>query len=192
MQGKRQPIMNTKTLAACALLAALNVVLARLVGLMPDASTRFSIEAVPVFLSGMLFGPMAGAMVGFTSDFVGCLFTPYGFNPIFSVPPILYGLFGGLFRKYLQKGVTVPRLILAFFPPVVCGSILYQSAALAMAYFKGPFRKGFAFYLSTRSVQFSVVLVLDVLILFLLFRTKLFERLGFWPGKLEKTNSKEI
>lgn len=192
MQRKNRGKMSTRTLALCALLAALNVVLARLVGLMPDASTRFSIEAVPVFLAGMLFGPMAGAMVGFVSDFVGCLFTPFGFNPIFSVPPVLYGLFGGIFSRYLQKGVTVPRLILSFLPPVVCGSVFYQSATLALMYFKGPFLKGFAFYLSTRSVQFSVVLVLDVLILFLLFRTKLFERLGVWPGKTEQSKKKEI
>ncbi|MGN0976900.1 MAG: folate family ECF transporter S component, partial [Faecousia sp.] len=84
--------MTTKTLAYCALLAALSVVLARLIIPMPNVSTRFSIEAVPIALAGMLFGPMAGGLVGFCADFVGCLFSGYGYNPLFCVPPILYGV----------------------------------------------------------------------------------------------------
>ena len=48
---------TTKTLAYCALLAALSVVLARFLIPMPNVTTRFSIEAVPIFLAGMLFGP---------------------------------------------------------------------------------------------------------------------------------------
>ena len=48
--------MTTKTLAYCALLAALSVVLARLIIPMPNVTTRFSIEAVPIYLAGMLFG----------------------------------------------------------------------------------------------------------------------------------------
>ena len=67
--------MATRTLACCALLAALSVVLARLIVPMPNAFTRFSIEAVPIFLAGLLFGPLAGAMVGFAADMVGCLFS---------------------------------------------------------------------------------------------------------------------
>ena len=59
---------TTKTLAYCALLAALSVVLARLIIPMPNVTTRFSIEAVPIFLAGMLFGPLAGGLVGFSAE----------------------------------------------------------------------------------------------------------------------------
>ena len=75
--------MTTKALAYCALLAAISVVLARLLIPMPNATTRFSIESVPILLSGMLFGPMAGGLVGFCADLVGCLFSGYGYNPLF-------------------------------------------------------------------------------------------------------------
>lgn len=174
--------MTTRTLAYCALLAALSVVLARFIIPMPNASARFSIEAVPIFLSGMLFGPMAGGLVGFCADFVGCLFSGYGYNPLFCVPPILYGICGGLFRYYLGKGVTVPRLAVSFLPPVICGSILWQSSALAFVYnSKGSFSASLIYFLSTRSIQFAITLVLDVLIIYLLFRVNLFSRLGVWP-----------
>ena len=182
--NKQKRAMTTKTMAYCALLAALSVVLARLVIPMPAADTRFSIEAVPIFLAGMLFGPIPGALVGFAADFVGCLFSPYGYNPIFCIPPILYGLFAGLFRYYLCGKISPVRLGLGLLAPVVLGSILYQSATLAYMYYsKGPFIQGFAFYLTTRSIQFGITLVLDVLILFLLCKANIFQRMGIWPEK---------
>ena len=166
---------STKTLAYCALLAALSVVLARFVIPMPNVTTRFSIEAVPIFLAGMLFGPLAGGLVG-------CLFSGYGYNPLFCLPPILYGVFGGVFRRYLAQKFTLPRLGLSFLPPVVLGSILWQSATLSFVYnSKGSFSASLIYFLSTRSVQFAVTPVLDVLIIYLLMRTGMFTRMGIWP-----------
>lgn len=127
--------MTTKTLAYCALLAALGVVMARL----------------------------------------------------FSLPPILYGLCGGLFRAYLGKKVSLLRLLLAILSAVILGSILWQSFALTYVYFKdGPFMEGFLLRLGTRSVQFAVTMVIDVVIVELLFKSKLFHRMGVWPPTPKK------
>ena len=175
--------MNTKTLAYCALLAALSVALARLVIPMPAADTRFSIEAVPIFIAGMLFGPIPGALVGFVADFVGCMFSPYGFNPLFCVPPILYGLSAGLFRYFLCGKISPARIGLALLPPVVLGSILYQSMTLSFMYFDGGLLAGFLYYLTARSIQFAITFMLDVLIIYLLCEAKIFQRLGVWPRK---------
>ena len=185
---KKQTKISTKALAYCAMLTALSVVFARLLGLMPSESIRFSIEAVPIFLAGMLFGPVWGACVGFAADFIGCLFSPFGYNPIFCIPPILYGLFAGLLRPWLQQKCSLVRLTVAFLLPVVLGSLLYQSATLAYMYYKdGPFLMGFVYYLSTRAVQFAITLVADVAVVYLIFKAKLFERIGLWnPGKDEK------
>ena len=54
--------MSVRVLAGCALLTALSVVLSRLMSLIPNELTRFSIEAVPLFIAGLLFGPIPGAM----------------------------------------------------------------------------------------------------------------------------------
>lgn len=173
--------MTTKALAYCALLAALSVVLARLIIPMPNVTTRFSIEAVPIYLAGMLFGPMAGALVGFSSDLVGCLFSGYGYNPLFCLPPILYGVFGGLLRRWLMGKPGLPRLAVSFLPPVVLGSILWQSAALSYVYnSKGSFQASLVYFLSTRTVQFAVTLVLDALIIYLLMKSRVFDRMGLW------------
>lgn len=176
--------MTTRTLVFCALLAALQVVLARFVVPMPAADTRFSIEAVPVFLAGALFGPMAGALVGFGSDMVGCLFSGYGYNPLFALPPILYGLCGGIFRGWLSKKTSFVRILLAFLPAVVLGSILYQSAALTYVYSKDSvFMVAFLARLGGRGVQFAVTLVVEAAVTDLLFRSRVFHRVGLWPIK---------
>lgn len=185
-ENPKKPVLSTKNLAYCALLAALSVVLARLIIPMPDESTRFSIEAVPIYMAGMLFGPLAGGLVGFAADFVGCMFSGYGYNPLFCIPPILYGVFGGVFRYYLARKVTVPRLILGFLPPIILGSILYQSFALAYVYYSETFIQGLILKLSTRSIQFAITMVIDAVVIYLLFKSRLFERLGIWPIKQKK------
>lgn len=179
MQNQSNPQkLTTKALAFCALLTAISVVFARLFGMMPNASSRYSIEAVPIFLAGLFFGPVAGGMVGFSADFIGCLFSAYGYNPIFCIPPVLYGVFGGLFAGFLRNRITIPRLAAAYACPVVLGSILYQSCTLSYMYFSGSFTDGLIYYLSTRSIQFAVVLVLDVLLTYLLHKTNIFTRTG--------------
>lgn len=181
---KKNVTITTRAIAYCALLAALSVVLARLMSLMPNPSTRFSIESIPIFLSGMFFGPLAGGLVGFTADFVGCLFSPFGYNPLFCLPPILYGVFGGLFRHFLarESKLGILRLILSFLPPVVLGSILYQSFALNLVYYDGAPAQ-LLIFLSTRSLQFAITLVINVVVIHLMLKSKLFHRMGLWPPK---------
>ena len=169
-------LKNVRILATSALLAAISVVLARLIIPMPNETTRFSLEAVPIFIAGMLFGPIPGALVGFVADFVGCLFSGYGYNPMFCIPPILYGLSAGLFRPMLVKKVNIGRIALAFLPAIVFGSILWQSFALSFVY-----GKGFWLMLSTRAVQFAITMVLEVVITFFLFKSKVFNHMGVWP-----------
>lgn len=180
--------MSTKTLAYCALLTALSAVLSKLMGLMPNEFTRFSIEAVPIFLSGLFFGPVAGACVGFAADFIGCLFSPFGYNPIYCIPPILYGVCGGIFRFWIAKKPCFSRLLLAFLPAIVVGSIGIQSCVLAfMQYGTKNFMKGLVYYLGTRSIQFSVMLPVNSLLVWLLVSSKLFNRIGIWPPRKDRT-----
>jgi len=100
------------------------------------------------------------------------------------VPPILYGLCGGLFRMFLAKKASFPRLLLTLAPAIVFGSVLYQSWALDYMY-----GQGFWVLLSARGIQFAVTMVVDAVILHLLFKSKMFHHLGMWPPvKKEKHN----
>ena len=174
--------ISTKALACCALLAAISIVMARLLSYAQPGGVRWSLDKFPLFLSGLLFGPLAGCLTGFVADFTGSLMQ-FGFNPIFCPPAILYGLCGGLFQVFLAKKCSVFRLALSYLPAVVFGSILYQSAALAWVYSETAFWPAFYANLLSRGVQFAITLVLETAILYLLIKTKLFHRMGLWPDK---------
>ena len=181
LRGWASALKKPKTLAVCAMLAALSVILARLIVPMPNAFTRFSIEAVPIFIAGVLFGPLAGGAVGFVADLVGCLFSGYGYNPLFCVPPILYGMLPALLRFLLFRKTDLWRFLLMYLPPVVIGSVLYQSCTLAYVYnSRGTFAASLSYFLTTRGIQFAVTLVIDAVLTWLLFRSRLFERAGLW------------
>ena len=183
-------IFSTRTLVFCALLAALQVVLARLIVPMPAADTRFSIEAIPVVLAGLLFGPLPGALVGFSADLVGCLFSGFGYNPIFALPPILYGLCGGLFQGYVSRKPSLPRILVMYLPAVLLGSILYQSFALTYVYSKdGAFWVAFWTRLTGRSLQFAVTMAVEVVITNLLIKSRIFHRAGLFPPVSRKKNT---
>lgn len=177
---KNKSISNTVTLTACALLTAMAVVMARLLGISTTESSRISFESIPIFLAGMLFGPLAGALVGFASDFLGSLMM-YGFNPFLCVPPILCGLCGGLFRPMLKK-TEIWRIALAYLPYVILGAWLWQSAALAWFYGGETQAAKMAFFitkLAERGIQFAVVFVVDVLVVYALRKAGVFRRLQF-------------
>ena len=183
--------MATKTIAYCALLAAVSIIMARLLSYAQPGGVRWSLDKFPLFLAGMLFGPLAGGLTGFVADFTGSLMQ-FGFNPIFCPPAILYGLCGGLFRYYLAKNPSVFRLGLSYLVPVVLGSVLYQSATLAWVYSSDTFWVAFYANLISRGVQFGITLVLEVAILHLLIQTKLFHRLGVWPPiKKDRSNDND-
>ena len=164
------PVFNTYALTVCALLTALSVVLARVLTLIPAETTRISLEAVPIVLAGLLFGPLPGACVGFTADLIGCLFSPFGYNPIFCVPPILYGLLAGAVRRPVTERPALLRTALAFFPAAVLGSVLWQSMALALVYGGDAKQAFFLTKLVQRSIQFALTGAVDTLIVWLLLR----------------------
>ena len=143
--------------------------------------TRWSLDKFPIFLSGLFFGPVVGALTGFVADFLGSLMQ-YGFDPIYCLPPILFGLAGGLSRRFLSKGKTLPRLILSYLVPVILGAWIWQSFAIAFKQSQGDaILPIFLTFLGSRGIQFAIIAPLEILITYLLLKTKIFERMQVWP-----------
>ena len=188
--------MATRTIAYGALFAAMAIVFGRVtvVYLPPDA--KYTLDKFVLFLSGMCFGPVAGACIGFVADFLGGLLLGIGFTPQLCLPAVIFGLFGGIFRKMLQKNFTLLRLVFAYLFPTVIGAVLWQSAALAWTFNAANFWVSLKYYLLTRSVQFSIMLVLEVALIYVLVKTNIFARAGLWPQEDSKkdmtiTNAEE-
>ncbi len=169
-----------KTITSCAILTALAVIAARLLSFAPNAYMRISFETVPIVISGILFGPVWGGAVGFASDVLGCLFSPYGYNPVFSLPPVLYGISAGIFKPILKKKISFFRLLLIIGLPAFFGSVLWQSFLFDMFY-----TKSLVYFLATRSVQYFIITFADSTVIRLMFKTNLFYSVGFWRQKYE-------
>ena len=154
-----------RTLVGSAIFTAIAIVLARVLSFQL-VGERYSLETLPILLSGLIFGPVAGAMVGFGSDLIGCLLlNPMGYNPVFCLPPLLLGLWAGLFRRRAEKGLSWPTLLLTTLPPIVLGYVLWQSFPLAYLYGKGEtLWISYTLFLSKRSIQFAVVAVIDMIL----------------------------
>lgn len=189
-QSTQKSKISIKAIACCAMLAAVSVVLARLLSYAPFGSVRWSLDKFPLFLAGMLFGPLAGGMTGFVADAVGSMMQ-YGFNPILCPPAILFGICGGLFRHWMAKKPLIPKLILSYLVPVVVGAWLYQSAALAYCFNPNTFFASFVANLGSRALQFSLIAPLEIAILALLISTKMFDRMGMWPPAPRNTGKEE-
>ena len=189
-QNNTFPINPVKSLVYCAMLAAVSVVMARLLSFSVAGGVRWSLDKFPLFLAGLFFGPVMGALTGFVADFTGSLMQ-YGFNPLLCLPAILYGLFGGLLRKFLLKNFSVIRLVLSYLFPIVVGAIVIQSFALSYTF---PKVEGYwdnvLYYLGTRGIQFTIMLVLETLIIYAIMRSNLFFRLGVWPKYYERKSTK--
>ncbi len=180
---KKKSLFSLRTMVCCAMMVAIAVILARLMSVVPDESSRFSLESVPIFISGMLFGPLAGGLVGFTSDLIGCLFSPFGYNPLFCLPPVVCGVCAGLFRKYLFKKTNVLRIALAFLPYILFACILWQSFMLVLVYGGDAKTAFFLTKLATRSVQYGITYVIDVVLVWILYRSKVFTAAKLWPAE---------
>lgn len=159
--------LTVKTLVGSALLTALAVVLARLLSFAPTETTRYSLETLPILLAGLLFGPVAGALVGFASDFLGCLLSPWGYNPLLCLPPILLGLWAGFWRGRPKNDWL--RIAVALLPPIMLGYILEQSAALAFVYHPNTFLPSFVTNLAARGIQYGIIAAIDLLLAGLLY-----------------------
>lgn len=188
MNNKTNVSHSTRRLTFCALFAALAVVFTRIISYAPVSHLRYSLGDIPIFLAGLFFGPLAGGLVGFGSDALGAvLMSPYGYNPMYCVPAVLYGIVGGLFHGHLAKKFSLVKLMISFLIPATIGSILVQSAVFAVGMPRsGEFVPDYLLYLLERGIQYAIVSVLDVTIMYFLIRSGIFAKVGVWPPKEQK------
>ena len=80
-----------------ALFIALEIVLTRIVGLMPSSITRISLSFIVYAFAGTLFGPLFTALTAGIGDVVGAILfpPPGGFFPGFTLSAIVSGLIMG-------------------------------------------------------------------------------------------------
>jgi len=105
---KTTNLFSTNTLARASMLLALSVILKIIfeiyIPLAGLPALRINITSIPIILSGMMFGPLVGFIVGGLSDILCFIIKPSGpYFPGFTIAAALTGLIPGLIFKYIKK-----------------------------------------------------------------------------------------
>ena len=106
--------MNTKRLTTLAMLIAIYTVLSILTPI-KLSNFKFTFEAFPILIAGLLLGPVDGLIVGAVgSALYQLLFSGYGITPttpLWILPHALSGLVVGLYAKYKNYDLDFKHIV---------------------------------------------------------------------------------
>lgn len=114
--------ISTKNIAYYGLLIALNIVLTRIGSIRVGGGgveiVRIGFGGYPVIFAGVVFGPLAGGIVGAVGDVIGHFMSPMGpYMPHFTITAALTGVLPGLvmmfFKDKEESKTSFWKLILA-------------------------------------------------------------------------------
>ena len=131
---KRQKSLRITIILA--LMVAISILMGKYLAIRGGDVMRFSLENTPIILSGIAFGPGAGALVGLVADLVGCIMVGYTINPLVTIGAVAIGLISGFVPRILAKINVNGRLNLAITVAVahLIGSVVIKTLGLAAYY----------------------------------------------------------
>ncbi len=160
--------VNLRALTAGAMMAALSIILERVLAIMPASNmmdVRISLSNVPLILAGVLVSPIVGGIAGVVSDIVGCFISGYAPFPLLTLAPFVMGFLPGLILN--KKGAfSFWKVLATLVITHVLASLLITTAGLSVM-------RGVPFIpmLITRLVSIGVNLAIDVILVYLLLKT---------------------
>lgn len=128
---------SVKALTLTAMLTAVSIILSRLLGFYLTEGMRVSFEYFTIVLAGVCLGPVAGALVGGLSDFLGAtVLSGLGFFPPLTIGPILAGALAGILGKYMLRGDAGKwgRVMVIVIISELVGNLIWGTFALSLLY----------------------------------------------------------
>ncbi len=129
---RKKKLVTTKTVCTVALLVAFSVVIGWVCKTyLTFGAIRITFENIPIILSGLLFGPWIGALVGIMADAVSCITSPNpALNPIISTGAALIGIIPGIISRCFIKKHRTACVFASVFISHMLGSMLIKSIGL--------------------------------------------------------------
>lgn len=170
---KNKRTMTTNTMVRAAFLTGLSIVLTRFLSIMlPIAglpTIRIGFGTIPIFISGLLFGPGVGGITGVAADFIGMLINPMGmaYHPGITFSAFLNGAIPGVFALYFRKRpingsyVTFNRILIVETFLGITNSIFLNTLWLTQL-----LGKGFLVLLPARAINAVINIPLMTVIIF--------------------------
>ena len=164
---KRQKSLRITIILA--LMVAISILMGKYLAIRGGDVMRFSLENTPIILSGIAFGPGAGALVGLVADLVGCVMVGYTINPLVTLGAVAIGLISGFVPRILAKINISGKIQLAITVAVahLVGSVVIKTLGLA-AYYDMPL----VILMLWRVLNYLIVGALDGIVVHILLSRK--------------------
>lgn len=168
--------LSIRSLVLGGILVAFSVVLSRFTSIRFSIggveNVRFGLGTLPIMLSGILFGPLMGAVVGILADILGMLVSSMGtFMPQFTFVSMLYGFIPPLLVFPFQYSLFQTKVTyrLRVYLGIILGQLIPQW--LFLPYFQLTlFKTPYTVSLPPRLVTVPIQIVACILILPMLLR----------------------
>jgi ECF transporter S component (folate family) len=170
------PLRDVRVMTSAALLSAIAIILGFFkIPVTQVIEIRFAM--LPIAVSGCLFGPVVGGIVGMVADIGGYLVKPTGpFFPGFTITSMVSGVIFG-FMLYRQKPAPLRILMSQIVYTIICG-VLLNSLWLSMLY-----GNGFIPVLTARFVKEIIMIPINTIMLVTIMEpVKRFRRAGAGIG----------
>ncbi|WP_051531041.1 folate family ECF transporter S component [Clostridiisalibacter paucivorans] len=150
-ESNKKQVLSTKYLVGSSLLTGISIILTRffsvIVPLVGLPALRIGFGSIPIMISGILFGPIAGGLTGIVADLLGVIINPQGaFFPGFTLSAALTGIIPGvlvkmfenrLFRRFkftIINGLTISTFIIMVFGILLSNGILKFNNSIILFY----------------------------------------------------------
>ena len=139
---------------------------------------RITFENLPIILTGIVLGPIAGGTVGLCSDLVSYLLTgqAYPLNPIVTLGAVTIGVLSGVVAKYVVRKKGKLQIILSGMIAHIVGSMIIKPIGLYQFY---------GMLVLWRIPLYLIIAPIEIFILCLLLKSKAFAKT---VGYLEDNN----
>lgn len=166
---KRRAVISLKMLVISAMLTAIGVVIGIICKTFLDFGGIFRItfENLPIIMSGVLFGPVVGGMVGAAVDIISALTAGQAPLPFVMVGSITVGVVSGVMAKYIVRQKGTRQIALSAAAAHLIGSMIIKPIALFTIY---------EWAVLFRIPIYMVIAPIEIFILCLLFKNRSFCR----------------
>ncbi len=169
--------LSIKTIVALAMLSAISIILSRFCVIWITNSIRISFGNIPIILAGILFGPLAGGLVGAASDILGAAFlSGLGWYPPITISPILMGVIPGLLHMLVVRKLSWVRMACVVLPADIIAAMGWSTFCLYTLY-----GTPISVLLTVRIPLYLAIAFLETSILFMLCKSNIFVKTAVWP-----------
>lgn len=134
---------------------------------------RISYENLPIVIAGIALGPFVGFLVGVGADLCGCIALGYSINPIIMLGAGMIGLVSGFVSMAFKNRFSPVSLIISDLLSHITGSLIIKTIGIVVFYGA---ENGIWALLWSRVVTYVPVVIFEIIILLLLFSSKLLQK----------------